>query len=139
MFFDYQAQMTAFEQEFNRSGASVPRCVRLGDHPVSQPSWATCSTMPTMFLCTSWPVSLRSTVTYSPVPEAGDFRVDMGNEQAALLKTQYQEHYEAQITKAMGDVFNRTRKYLERLHNSLDYNKGEKRKRVAQYDVRRRA
>ena len=64
-------------------------------------------------------------VTYSPVPEAGDFRVDMGNEQAALLKTQYQEHYEAQITKAMGDVFNRTRKYLERLHNSLDYNKGE--------------
>jgi hypothetical protein len=69
-------------------------------------------------------------VTYSPVPEAGDFRVDMGNEQAAILKTQYQEHYEAQITKAMGDVFNRTRAVITKLHSEIDWNEGEKSKRI---------
>ena len=69
-------------------------------------------------------------VTYSPVPEAGDFRVDMGNEQAEILKTQYQEHYEAQITKAMGDVFNRTRAVITKLHSEIDWNEGEKSKRI---------
>jgi hypothetical protein len=52
----------------------------------------------------------------------------MGNEQADILKTQYQEHYEAQITKAMDDVFKRTRTYLERLHHSLDDSTTDKRK-----------
>ena len=127
MFFDYQAQMTAFEQEFNRL---VQAFLDVYDWEIIQSR----TKLGDLFNDTDY-VSVHElarkfafNVTYSPVPEAGDFRVDMGNEQAALLKTQYQEHYEAQITKAMGDVFNRTRKYLERLHNSLDYNKGEKRK-----------
>ena len=54
----------------------------------------------------------------------------MGNEQAEILKTQYQEHYEAQITKAMGDVFNRTRAVITKLHSEIDWNEGEKSKRI---------
>jgi len=119
MFFDYQNQMSAFEQEFNRL---VQAFLDVYDWEIIQSR----AKLGTLFNDADYMSvydlerKFRFSVTYSPVPEAGDFRVDMGNEQAAILKTQYQEHYEAQITKAMGDVFNRTRTYLERLHNSLD-------------------
>ena len=121
MFFDYQAAMTDREQEFNRLVQAfldvydweiIQSRTKLGDL-FNDADYVSVHDLARKF---------AFSVTYSPVPEAGDFRVDMGNEQAAILKTQYQEHYEAQITKAMGDVFNRTRKYLERLHNSLGYN-----------------
>ena len=72
------------------------------------------------------------TVTEVPVPESGDFRVDVGNEQMNVLRTSYQQHYERQITNAMGVIFDRTRLYLERLYNSLDYNEGEPRKKLMQ-------
>jgi hypothetical protein len=119
MFFDYQNQMSAFEQEFDRLVQAfldvydweiIQSRVKLGDL-FNDADYAPVHDLRRKF---------AFNVTYSPVPEAGDFRVDMGNEQAAILKTQYQEHYEAQITKAMDDVFKRTRTYLERLHNSLD-------------------
>ena len=69
-------------------------------------------------------------VAITPVPSSGDFRVDLGNEVNTMLQTSFQEHYEEQLTKAMGDVYNRTRTYLERLYHSLDYNEGEKRPRL---------
>ena len=119
LFFDYQNQMSAFEQEFDRL---VQAFVDVYDWEIIQSR----AKLGSLFNDADY-MSVHDLhrkfafrVTYSPVPEAGDFRVDMGNEQAAILKTQYQEHYEAQITKAMDDVFKRTRTYLERLHNSLD-------------------
>ena len=119
MFFDYQNQMSAFEQEFDRL---VQAFLDVYDWEIIQSR----AKLGTLFNDADYMSvhdlhrKFRFAVTYSPVPSAGDFRVDMGNEQAAILKTQYQEHYETQITKAMDDVFKRTRTYLERLHHSLD-------------------
>jgi len=87
MFFDYQAQMTAFEQEFNRLVQAfldvydweiIQSKVKLGDL-FNDADYAPVHELRRKF---------AFSVTYSPVPEAGDFRVDMGNEQAAILKTQ---------------------------------------------------
>ena len=127
MFFDYQNQMSAFEREFDRL---VQAFIDIYDWEIIQSR----AKLGTLFNDADYMSvhdlhrKFRFAVTYSPVPSAGDFRVDMGNEQAAILKTQYQEHYETQITKAMGDVFNRTRTYLERLHTSLDDADAGKRK-----------
>ena len=129
MFFDYQAQMTAYEQEFDvlvqafldvYDWEIIQSKVKLGDL-FNDADYAPVHELRRKF---------AFNVTYSPVPEAGDFRVDMGNEQAAILKTQYQEHYETQITKAMGDVFNRTRAVITKLHSEIDWNEGEKSKRI---------
>jgi hypothetical protein len=63
-------------------------------------------------------------VNYYPLPEAGDFRVDVGNEALADLQTQYTNHYQNKLNDAMKDVWDRlhgTLKHLsERLQSSDD-------------------
>jgi hypothetical protein len=40
-------------------------------------------------------------VTYSPLPDAGDFRVDMANDDLKELQEQYERDYEARLAEAM--------------------------------------
>ena len=46
-------------------------------------------------------------VSFMPVPESGDFRVDIGNEAVQQLREQYDADFQAKLEQAMGDVSKR--------------------------------
>lgn len=56
-----------------------------------------------------------------PVPEAGDWRLDVGNEAAESLRGQYEKFYGDQLKTAMGDVWQRTYEVLSKMSERLDY------------------
>lgn len=61
-------------------------------------------------------------IRYTPVPESGDFRVDIGNEGMAELKAQYEEMYTANIAKVTQDAWDRLYKVLTQLSFGLRTN-----------------
>ena len=67
-------------------------------------------------------------INYVPLPEAGDFRVDIGNQQADELRTQYAAFYSNQLERAMGDLWSRAYESLTRMSERLDYADGEQKK-----------
>ena len=60
-------------------------------------------------------------LSYIPLPDAGDFRVDVGNDALAQVKTDYEEYYGRQITNAMNDVWARLHDVLTRMSSQLSY------------------
>jgi len=76
--------------------------------------------------------SIRSkfsfTISYIPLPDAGDFRIDIGNEQQQVLKDHYSEYYSKQLVSAMNDVWQRTYKALSNMSERLDYSGNDKKK-----------
>ena len=70
-------------------------------------------------------------VNYMPVPVAGDFRVDVGNEAQAELKKKLDELAEERITNAMNDIRDRLSTHLKRMSDRLttDYVQGEAKQR----------
>lgn len=125
--FDYTKAMTALEQEFYQM---VDRFlskyeweinevqVKLGDlfNPNEYPSLATVRS------------KFAFRMNFIPLPEAGDFRVDVGNEAEAMLKEQYAKFYEAQLTRAMNDIWTRAHEVLTRMSERLDYGSNEQKK-----------
>lgn len=67
-------------------------------------------------------------LNYIPLPEAGDFRIDIGNQQAAELQQQYASFYEAQLNRAMNDLWTRAYEALSRMSERLDYADHEQKK-----------
>lgn len=65
-------------------------------------------------------------LNYSPLPDAGDFRVDIGNEAVAQLKADYEKFYSDQLTKAMGDVWKRMHTALSNMSDKLTDSNGKK-------------
>lgn len=56
-----------------------------------------------------------------PLPDAGDWRLDIGNEAAAAMREQYEKFYGDQLTKAMNDVWERAHEALSKMSERLDY------------------
>jgi hypothetical protein len=56
---------------------------------------------------------------YIPLPDAGDWRLDIGNEALASLQEQYQAHYTGQLTSAMNDIWRRLYDTLSALSRQL--------------------
>jgi len=125
--FDYHQQMTGLMTEFYRMADSfcnnytweISRAqARLGD----------------LFRREDYPTeeSIRSkfsfTISYIPLPDAGDFRIDIGNEQQQVLKDHYSEYYSKQLVSAMNDVWQRTYKALSNMSERLDYSGNDKKK-----------
>ena len=67
-------------------------------------------------------------LNYIPLPDAGDFRVDIGNDAMAQIKTHYEDYYSRQLTSAMNDVWQRTYKALGAMSERLDYAADDKKK-----------
>ena len=63
----------------------------------------------------------RFNLTYIPLPDAGDFRVDISKETAAQMRTHYQTYYRKQLTGAMEHLWERTHQALEKMSERLDY------------------
>jgi hypothetical protein len=68
-------------------------------------------------------------VSYVPLPDAGDFRVDVGNEQRQVLEEHYTAYYTKQLTSAMDDVWKRMYTALSNMSDRLDYSGDDKKKR----------
>ena len=60
-------------------------------------------------------------ISYIPLPEVGDFRVDIGNEQKSVLQKSYTDYYSSQLANAMNDVWTRLHKVLKNMSERLDY------------------
>jgi len=68
-------------------------------------------------------------VAYLPVPETGDFRVDIGNEALEEVRAQYEREYEQRLENAMSDVRQRILDSLRHLSERFtDKEDGERKK-----------
>lgn len=67
-------------------------------------------------------------LSYIPLPDAGDFRVDIGNDAMQQVQSHYQEYYQRQLTNAMNDIWQRAYKALSAMSERLDYSDAETKK-----------
>ena len=67
-------------------------------------------------------------LNYIPLPDAGDFRIDIGNEAMANVKSHYETYYSTQLQTAMQDVWQRAYKALTSMSERLDYADHEQKK-----------
>ena len=65
---------------------------------------------------------------YMPLPDAGDFRVDVGNDALREIKETYADFYATQYNTAMNDVWTRLHKALASMSDRLDYGGKEDKK-----------
>ena len=64
---------------------------------------------------------------FSPVPESGDFRVDIGEQGMAELRERYTNAYQQRLETSMKDVWDKTYATLQHLSEKLDPSKGKQR------------
>jgi hypothetical protein len=69
-------------------------------------------------------------VSYVPLPDSGDFRIDIGNEAMVTLQTQYETHYTQAIKTAMNDIWQKLHDNLTTLARQLDVNEEGKGNRL---------
>ncbi len=60
-------------------------------------------------------------MNYMPLPDAGDFRVDIGNDALREVKEAYADFYTKQYNTAMNDVWTRLHTALTNMSERLDY------------------
>lgn len=65
--------------------------------------------------------------TFMPLPESGDFRVDIGNEAAVALRDEYETEYNRRVKECMGDVWQRLKDVLDRISDRLGTDDGKNR------------
>ena len=88
----------------------------------------------TLFLREDYPTveSLNSKfafrINYMPLPDVGDFRVDVGNEALREMRREYNYFYNKQYNTAMNDVWTRLHKALTNMSERLDYSSKEDKK-----------
>jgi hypothetical protein len=126
-YFKYHQAMTDIQGEFNRL---VDAFLDAYDWEIMQAQ----AKLGDLFIRDDYPSleslknKFRFRLTYIPLPDAGDFRIDIGNEAAEEIKTHYKTYYTTQLNQAMNDVWQRTYDALSRMSERLDYADHEKKK-----------
>ena len=88
----------------------------------------------TLFLREDYPTveSLNSKfafrMNYTPLPDVGDFRVDVGNDALREIRAEYNKFYTAQYNTAMNNMWTRLHKALSNMSERLDYSSKEDKK-----------
>lgn len=127
-YFEFKRELDAYEVEFNRQVSAF-----ITAYPTLIAAQA--FKLGTMFDRSEFPSAssiqdrFKFRVTFSPVPDAGDFRVDVGREAEEALKEEYESAYESRLNAAMDDIRTRLRSSLEHVSNRLGYD-GDGKKRV---------
>ena len=67
-------------------------------------------------------------LSYMPLPEAGDFRLDINTEAQDDIRSHYETYYSTQLNNAMNDIWQRAFKSLSRMSERLDYASHEDKK-----------
>lgn len=65
---------------------------------------------------------------FAPVPQSGDFRVDIGNEGMQELIGKYESQFDLRVKTAMQDAWNRLHECVTRMSERLDFKGGEDKK-----------
>lgn len=60
-------------------------------------------------------------MNYTPLPDVGDFRVDVGNDALREIREEYSNFYTAQYNTAMNNMWTRLHKALANMSERLDY------------------
>lgn len=126
-YFDYQKTMTDYQQQF---GKMIEAFVQQYSWEVSRAQL----TLGALFNADEYPsiesirrkFSLR--LSYIPMPDAGDFRIDVGNDAQQQLATQYQNMFDAKIGEAMNDLWSRLYDALRHMSNKLVDKDGKRQK-----------
>jgi hypothetical protein len=118
MYFDYQKKVSQMEMDFNNL---VSDFINQYDKLCIQAQMK----LGTLFNAEDYPdrdtiaSRFRFSVKYSPVPEVGDFRVDVGNDAQQQLKESYARFYQENLESAYKDVWTRTHDALTRMSEKL--------------------
>ena len=126
-YFAYHKQMTELQNEFRSMCATF---VTNYDWEISRAQ----ARLGDLFVRDDYPtqMSLSSkfafNISYVPLPDAGDFRVDVGNEQRQILADHYTAYYTKQLTSAMNDVWKRMYTALANMSDRLDYSDDDKKR-----------
>jgi hypothetical protein len=119
-YFKYTQQMSALQTEFHRLvnifldayGWEIGQAqVKLGDL-FNQDEYPSTDRLREKF---------RFQLSEMPVPDVGDFRLDINNEAQELIKQKYADYYTAQLKNAMRDVWLRAHTALSKMSERLDY------------------
>lgn len=120
VYFDYHNQMSAYQMQFAQlvddflngyDDDIIEAQLFLGD----------------MFDISNYPTredlmnKFQFRLSYIPLPESGDFRVDIGNDAIGQVKSAYQSYYTEQVQNAMNDIWHRLYEVLARMSERLDY------------------
>jgi hypothetical protein len=117
-FFKYNADFTALQAEF----------MRLADVFLTAYDWEIMQSqakLGDLFDVTEYPSGddlrnkFRFKLNYIPLPDAGDWRIDIGNEAQTVLRDQYSTYYTEQLASAMNDVWRRLFDTLTTLSRQL--------------------
>jgi hypothetical protein len=65
---------------------------------------------------------------YAPVPQSGDFRIDIGNEGIQELVGRYESQFDARVKTAMQEAWTRLHDCLSRMSERLDFNGDDNKK-----------
>ena len=126
-YFKYSQAMSEMQNEFDRLVSNfldsyndevVDVQLKLGDL-FSRDDYPTVETLQRKF---------GFSMNYMPLPDAGDFRVDIGNDALAEVQEKYSEFYAKQYNTAMNDVWTRLHKALTSMSERLDYGSKEDKK-----------
>jgi hypothetical protein len=117
-YFKYNADFTALQAEFGRL---VDTFLAAYDWEIMQSQ----AKLGDLFDVTEYPSGddlrnkFRFKLNYIPLPDAGDWRIDINNEAQAILKDQYSTYYTEQLASAMNDVWRRLFDTLTTLSRQL--------------------
>lgn len=118
MFFDYQKQITEYEHTFNQL---VTDFLSQYDKLIIK----TQMKLGTMFNSNDYPDAeelvnkFRFSAKFAPVPDVGDWRVDVGHDAQQLLMESYASSYSSNLESAYKDVWERTHEALVSLSTKL--------------------
>ena len=126
-FFDFKQEINNIEAEFDRLVATF---VMVYPTLISNQAFKLGSMFSRDDYPTQWEVADKFFfhTSFTPLPQAGDFRVDIGNEALVELETQYEEQYVERFDAAVQDVKQRLLDGLAHLSERLEYEEGGKMK-----------
>lgn len=131
-YFKYHEVMTELQQEFDRLTQAF---LEVYDYEVTEMQLK----LGDMWNRDEYPTAdnvrdrFRMRISYMPLPDAGDWRIDIQNEAQQQLTQQYEQYYNSQIKNAMNDLWHKLHENLTTLVRQLDYDADGKRNRV--YDT----
>ena len=126
-FFEYKAMLNNFEQQYTQA---VDEFLQEYPQLVSNSAF----TLGSLFDRGEYPDAedLRSKFgfryVFFPVPDAGDFRIDVEEQAKAELQQQYKSYYETKLAEAMKDAWTRLHDTLKHLSERMDYTDENKKK-----------
>ena len=126
-FFNYKETLNNFENQFTRA---VDEFIEEYPQLVSSSAF----TLGDLFDRGEYPTAdslkdkFKFKFVFSPVPDAGDFRIEVEDEAKAELEAQYKSYYEQKLADAMADAWTRLHETLTHISERLDYTDENKKK-----------